>query len=93
MCSEKQDTSRSAGGNVLIRFRRIGFVFVFRGGVCSRLPGGDVVRSAPVRGKGVLSFNQRRSIIAKQNQCSEESKNEKNGLPRNKYQHELTSGD
>ena len=92
VCSDERDTSHSARANVLIGFRRIGFVFVFRGGVCCRVPRGDAVRNAPVRDKGVLSFNQRRSIIAKQNQCSEESKNENNGLPRNKYQHELTSG-
>ena len=67
-------------------------VFIFRRRVRRRLPEYDAVRNVTIWGERVFSFNQRGSEIAKQHQCSEEPKNDDNGLPRNKYQHESTSG-
>jgi hypothetical protein len=91
--SEKLNTPNFAGSAVLIGFLSVGFVnvFVFWRGVRCRLPESDAVRNVSVRGEGILPFNQRRSEVAKQYQRSEESINDNNGLPRDKYQHESTS--
>ena len=92
--SEQPETQDSSGNATLVGLGRLRFVniFVFRRRVRRRLPKSDAVRNVPVRGEGVLSFNQRGSEIAKQHQGSDESKKDNNGLPRNKYQHESTSG-
>ena len=95
MHSEELATLNPAGAAFLIGLGRVGFVnvFMFRHRVRRRLPKGDAVRNVSVRGKGIFSFNQRGSEIAKQHQSSEESESDSNGLKRYKDQHESTSGD
>ena len=67
-------------------------LFVILSGTRRTLSWRDMVRSSTEWSEGVLSLNERRSVIAKEHQRSQESKDDSNGLPRYKYQHESTSG-